>query len=143
LAAQFPNTFVANKRAPHRPLAIGIGAELLARGIIPAEDLNGIMRCYTSRLAYQQSVWRGGARFGLDGNAQGVVTETQREFARLKVLQKLKAITERQGAERRSEQNGNGSKVTNAANAATPRESGEHVSSNRQHSDQRTASHER
>src|SRR6476620_5527364 len=68
LAEAFPQTFVLEKHRPHRPLKIGIAADISAR--CPAVErrvLSVALRVYTRRVMYLQSLVAGAARVDLDG----------------------------------------------------------------------------
>ena len=54
----------------HRPLKIGIDRDIMERcPAIGRTERNVILRLYTSRAAYLQSLVEGAARVDLDGNA--------------------------------------------------------------------------
>ena len=81
LAEAFPQTFVLEKHRPHRPLKVGIAADIRAR--CPAVErrvLSVVLSVYTRRVMYLQSLVAGAARVGLDGKA-GEVTATDAEYA--------------------------------------------------------------
>jgi len=82
LAEAFPQTFVLEKHRPHRPLKVGIAADI--RGRCPAVErrvLSVALRVYTRRLMYLQSLVAGAARIDLDGNPCSEVTTDQAEHA--------------------------------------------------------------
>jgi sRNA-binding protein len=66
MAEQFPQTFVAEKRRPHRPLKVGIAADIAVR----CPDLSRRVRgtpliVYMGRICYLESVVAGAARIDL------------------------------------------------------------------------------
>jgi len=82
LAEAFPQTFVLEKHRPHRPLKVGIAADISPR--CPAVErrvLSVALRVYTRRVMYLQSLVAGAARVDLDGNAAGEVTASDAEHA--------------------------------------------------------------
>jgi sRNA-binding protein len=100
LAELSPAAFVADKWAPHRPLKVGVHADLLATGLLTPREVRNALVVYTGRLQYQREVAAGGARVGLDGAPAGEVTADQIEHAaaavaRLKDKAARKATRER------------------------------------------------
>jgi sRNA-binding protein len=81
LAERSPAAFVADKWAPHRPLKVGIHADLLSTGLLTPREVRNALVVYTGRLQYQRAVAAGGARVGLDGAVAGEVTQDQIEKA--------------------------------------------------------------
>jgi sRNA-binding protein len=81
VAERFPAAFVADKGAPHRPLKVGVHADLLATGLLTPREVRNALVVYTGRLQYQRAVAAGGARFDLGGNVAGEVTQDQIEHA--------------------------------------------------------------
>ena len=82
LAEAFPQTFVLEKHRPHRPLKVGIAADIRAR--CPAVErrvLSVVLSVYTRRVMYLQSLVAGAARIDLDGKAAGTVTARDAEYA--------------------------------------------------------------
>jgi len=82
LAEAFPQTFVLEKYRPHRPLKVGIAADIRAR--CPAVErrvLSVVLSVYTRRVMYLQSLVEGAARVDLDGKAAGTVTARDAEYA--------------------------------------------------------------
>ena len=74
LAAAFPQTFVLEKHLAHRPLKLGIAADLRAAlPDLPRAVLGRALAAYTKRLMYLQAVVVGADRIDLDGNAAGQV----------------------------------------------------------------------
>src|SRR4029077_17920485 len=78
LAALFPAAFSAEPWRTHRPLKVGIGDELVARGVLGAREVNAALKQYVDRLKYQKCLAAGGARFDLEGNLAGEVSTQQR-----------------------------------------------------------------
>jgi len=75
LTEAFPQTFVLEKYRPHRPLKVGIAADIPAR--CPAVErrvLSAALRVYARRMMYLRGLVAGAARVDLDGNACGEVT---------------------------------------------------------------------
>jgi sRNA-binding protein len=78
LAALFPAAFSAEPWQAHRPLKVGIGNDLVARGVFGAREVNAALKRYVDRLTYQECLAAGGARIDLDGNVAGEVSSEQR-----------------------------------------------------------------
>ncbi len=78
LAALFPAAFSAEPWQAHRPLKVAIGDELVARGVLGAQEVNAALKQYVNRLMYQKCLAAGGARFDLEGNVAGEVSSEQR-----------------------------------------------------------------
>jgi ProP effector len=78
LAALFPAAFSAEPWQAHRPLKVGIGDDLVARGVLGAGDANAILKRYVDRLVYQKCLAAGGARVDLEGNVAGEVSSEHR-----------------------------------------------------------------
>jgi sRNA-binding protein len=78
LAALFPAAFSAQQWQAHRPLKVGIGNDLVARGVFGARQVNAALKRYVDRLTYQECLAAGGARIDLDGNVAGEVSSEQR-----------------------------------------------------------------
>jgi sRNA-binding protein len=78
LAALFPAAFSAKPWQAHRPLKVGIGKELIARGVLGASEVNAALKQYVDRLMYQKCLAAGGARVDLEGNVAGEVSREQR-----------------------------------------------------------------
>jgi sRNA-binding protein len=98
LAALFPAAFSAEPWRAHRPLKVGIGDELVARGVLPAREVNVALKQYVDRLKYQKCLAAGGARFDLEGKVAGEVSRQQRcrasrMVARIKARQLVDAAT--------------------------------------------------
>ena len=78
LARQFPQTFVLAKPLPHRPLKVGIAADIQAA--LPDLDRRALfvaLKVYTHRIVYLQAVVVGADRVDLDGNPAGRVTASE------------------------------------------------------------------
>ena len=104
LAAFFPAAFSAEPWRAHRPLKVGIGEDLVARGVLGAREVNAALKQYVDRLKYQKCLAAGGARFDLEGNAAGEVSRQQRcrarrMVARIKARQLAEAATAKTEAE--------------------------------------------
>jgi ProP effector len=78
LAALFPAAFSAEPWQTHRPLKVGIGNDLVARGVLGAPAVNAALKRYVDRLMYQKCLAAGGARVDLEGNVAGEVSREQR-----------------------------------------------------------------
>jgi sRNA-binding protein len=78
LAALFPAAFSAEPWQAHRPLKVGIGNDLVERGVLGALDVNAALKRYVDRLMYQKCLAAGGARVDLEGNVAGEVSREQR-----------------------------------------------------------------
>jgi ProP effector len=115
LAALFPAAFSAEPWRAHRPLKVGTGDELVARGVFGAPQVNAALKRYVDRLAYQKCLAAGGARVDLDGNVAGEVSSEQRCRAR-RLVARIKA---RQLAEATAAK-GEAESKTAVRKAATP-----------------------
>jgi sRNA-binding protein len=62
LAALFPAVFSAEPSQAHRPLKVGIGDDLEARGVLGAREINDALKRYVDRLMYQKCLAAGGVR---------------------------------------------------------------------------------
>jgi sRNA-binding protein len=105
LAEAFPQTFVLEKHRPHRPLKVGIAADISAR--CPAVErrvLSVVLRVYARRVMYLQSLVVGAVRVDLDGTPAGEVTARDAEYAAAKLARILAsreaAAVEAKGAAR-------------------------------------------
>ena len=82
LAEWFPQTFVFEKHLPHRPLKVGIAADILARcPVLTRRELGPVLGVYAKRVMYLQSLVAGAIRIDLDGNPAGEVSATDAEHA--------------------------------------------------------------
>jgi len=90
LAEAFPQTFVLEKHRPHRPLKVGIAADIPARcPDLERRQLSMILSAYTKRVMYLQSVVASAARVDLDGKEAGEVTARDAEYAAAKLAETL------------------------------------------------------
>ena len=99
LAETFPQTFVLEKYRPHRPLKVGIAADIPAR--CPAVErrvLSVALRFYARRVMYLRGLVAGAARVDLDGNACGEVTARDAEDAAAKLAEILASREAKQAA---------------------------------------------
>ena len=90
LTEAFPQTFVLEKYRPHRPLKVGIAADIPAR--CPAVErrvLSVALSVYNRRVMYLQSLVAGAARVDLDGKAAGEVTARDAEYAAARLAEIL------------------------------------------------------
>jgi ProP effector len=81
LAAMFPAAFSAETWQEHRPLKVGIGNDLVARGVLGKREVNAALKRYVDRLMYQKCLAAGGARVDLEGNVAGEVSNEHRSRA--------------------------------------------------------------
>jgi sRNA-binding protein len=81
LAALFPAAFCAEPWQAHRPLKVGIGNDLVARGVLGPREINAALKRYVDRLMYQKCLVAGGARIDLEGNVAGEVSNEHRSRA--------------------------------------------------------------
>jgi sRNA-binding protein len=88
----------------HRPLKIGIGNDLVARGVLGQREVNAALKRYIDRLMYQKCLAAGGARIDLEGNAAGEVSSAHRCRAeRLVARVEARQLTESAGAKAEAE----------------------------------------
>jgi sRNA-binding protein len=104
LAALFPATFSAEPWQVHRPLKVGIGNDLVARGVLGAQEVDAALKRYVDRLMYQKCLAAGDARVDLEGNVAGEVSREQRcraarLVARIKAHQQAEKAAAKAGAE--------------------------------------------
>jgi ProP effector len=104
LAALFPAAFSAEPCRAHRPLKVGLAKDLVARGVLGAQEVNAALRRYVDRLMYQKCLAAGGARVDLEGNAAGEVSNEHRSRAKRLVAR----IEARQLAEAKTEADSKG-----------------------------------
>jgi len=97
LVTRFPALFVADRRQLHKPLKIGIDADLIAAGILTRREARSALRCYTNRRMYYVATVAGGRRFDLDGSPAGEVTPRAVEWARQQIA-RMDAAAERRTA---------------------------------------------
>jgi sRNA-binding protein len=81
LAAMFPAAFSAETWQEHRALKVGIGNDLVARGVLGKREVNAALKRYVDRLMYQKCLAAGGARVDLEGNVSGEVSNEHRSRA--------------------------------------------------------------
>ena len=104
LAALFLAVFSADPCRVLRPLKVGIGDDLVARGVLGAREVNAALKRYVDRLMYQKYLAAGGARVDLEGNVAGEVSREQRcraerLVARIKARQLAEAPSAKAEAE--------------------------------------------
>ena len=90
LAEAFPQTFVLERSRPHRPLKIGIAADLQAR--CPALEwrvLKVALAAYTGRVMYLRGLVAGAAHVDLDGDPAGEVTARDAAYAAARLAEIL------------------------------------------------------
>src|SRR6478736_2275867 len=86
LTEAFPQTFVLERNRPHRPLKVGIAADIPTR--CPAVErrvLSAALRVYARRVMYLRGLVAGAARVDLDGE----VTARDAEHAAAKLAKTL------------------------------------------------------
>jgi sRNA-binding protein len=81
LAELFSACFVADKWETHRPLKVGIKADLIATGLLTSSECRRALGLYVGRIVYQKAIVAGGPRVDLDGNMAGDATQDQIEHA--------------------------------------------------------------
>ena len=60
LATRYPRAFVLEKYRPHRPLKVGVAADILARcPVLTRRELGGVLGVYARRVMYLQSLVAG------------------------------------------------------------------------------------
>ncbi|CDL80433.1 ProQ/FINO family protein [Xenorhabdus cabanillasii] len=79
-------------RAP-LPLKVGVLDDLIsdakARGLpFDKEILKKALASYTIRYRYQKTLAKGGKRYGLDGKANGMVTDEQQAYAKNLIIRR-------------------------------------------------------
>jgi sRNA-binding protein len=84
LAELFP-VFVAERWDPHRPLKIGIDADLTATGILTPSEVEAALSSYVSRRVYLVATAAGGPSFDLNGQPVGEVTPQAADWARARL----------------------------------------------------------
>jgi sRNA-binding protein len=102
LAALFPAVFSAEPSRVHRPLKVGIGDDLVARGVLGAREVNAALKRYVDRLMYQKCLAAGGARVDLEGNVAGEVSSEHRCRAE-SLVARIKARQLAEAAEAKAE----------------------------------------
>ena len=82
LATRYPRAFVLEKYRPHRPLKVGVAADILARcPVLTRRELGPALGVYAKRVMYLQSLVAGAIRIDLDGNPAGEVSAADAEHA--------------------------------------------------------------
>jgi ProP effector len=90
LVARLPQTFVLEGHQPHRPLKVGIAADLVPRcAELDRRKLGAVLSAYTQRIMYRKAMLAGAARVDLDGNPVGEVSATDAEHAAAKLAETL------------------------------------------------------
>jgi sRNA-binding protein len=99
LAERFPQTFVPEGHQPHRPLKVGIAADLVARcAELDRRKLGAVLSAYTQRIMYRKAMVAGAARVDLDGNPAGEVSAADAEHAAAKLADTLASRQAKQAA---------------------------------------------
>ena len=99
LTETFPQTFVLEKYRPHRPLKIGIAADIPARcPDLDRRALAAALSAYAQRVMYLKGLVAGAARVDLDGNPAGEVTARDAEYAAAKLAETLASREARRAA---------------------------------------------
>ena len=94
LAADFPRTFTLEKHLPHRPLKVGVAADLRAAlPDLPRAVLGRALAAYTKRIMYLQALKARAPRVDLAGNPAGGVTALEASYASA-VLAGIMAVRE-------------------------------------------------
>ena len=90
LAERFPQTFVPDRYQSHRPLKVGIAADLVARcPELDRSKLGMVLAAYARRVMYLKGMVAGSARVDLDGKEAGEVTARDAEYAAAKLAATL------------------------------------------------------
>jgi ProP effector len=90
LAERFPQTFVLEIYQPHRPLKIGIAADIVAS--CPELDRRVVGKAlgtYTGRIMYLRAFVEGAVRVDLDGHPAGEVSAADAEHAAARLAEIL------------------------------------------------------
>jgi sRNA-binding protein len=88
LVKAFPQTFVLEKYRPHRPLKVGISADIRTRlPELSRYKLSTALAAYTRRVMYLEGMVAGTARVDLDGNAAGEVSAGEAEHAAVRLAE--------------------------------------------------------
>ena len=99
LAEAFPQTFVLEQYQPHRPLKVGIAADIPARcPELDRRKLGAVLSAYTQRVMYLEGMVAGAARIDLDGNACGEVSADDVSHAAVRLAKILAARDARRAA---------------------------------------------
>src|SRR4051794_14199429 len=101
LAADFQQTFTLEKHLPHRPLKVGVAADLRAAlPDLPRAVLGRALAAYTKRIMYLQALTARAPRVDLAGNPAGGVTALEASYAS-SVLAGIMAVREVSPVERK------------------------------------------
>jgi sRNA-binding protein len=98
LAETFPACFVVQE-TKRRPIKVGIFDDIVAKlgGAIQSDELHHALRSYVGSVGYLRSFRQvDAARVDLDGNIIATVTTDEIEFARVKLVARLKKRDARQ-----------------------------------------------
>ena len=88
LVEAFPQTFVLEKYRPHRPLKVGISADIRTRlPELSRYKLSTALTAYPRRVMYLEGMVAGAARVDLDGNPAGEVTAKQAAHAAVRLAE--------------------------------------------------------
>lgn len=88
-----------------KPLALRIDASIHERHPeFERKSLRAALRMHTASTRYLKAVERGGARFDLDGNPAGEVTEEQRSHAGATLKERFAAVAKQQKAKREADE---------------------------------------
>ena len=118
LATRYPRAFVLEKYRPHRPLKVGVAADILARcPVLTRRELGPALGVYAKRVMYLQSLVAGAIRIDLDGNPAGEVSAADAEHAAATLAEILAAREARRAAAMVAK---NTSRITRQAAATAP-----------------------
>jgi ProP effector len=99
LAETFPQTFVLEKYSPHRPLKVGIDADIITRyPAIKRRVLAVTLAVYAGRVMYQRAMVAGAMRVDLDGQPAGEVTVRDAEHAAARLAETLASCETKRAA---------------------------------------------
>jgi sRNA-binding protein len=87
LANLFPAAFAVEGWQPHKPLKIGIDADLIATGCLAKWEVASALRYYCRRRMYLAALAAGGFRHDLNGGIAGEVSTADREWAQTKLAE--------------------------------------------------------
>jgi ProP effector len=89
LAETFPNAFAVWERR-RRPLKVGIHDDILVKlgGTIAPQELSIALCFYTANAGYLTALRTGTPRVDLDGSPAGTVTESESDFAKVKLAKR-------------------------------------------------------
>ena len=118
LATRYPRAFVLEKYRPHRPLKVGVAADILARcPVLTRRELGPALAVYAKRVMYLQSLVAGAIRIDLDGNPAGEVSAADAEHAAATLAEILAAREAKRAAAMVAK---NTSRITRQAAATAP-----------------------